>query len=416
MFPIQLILILILGFSSQVSALFDSETWMTGDVYINNRQASLFYYLFKSRKVENRDKQLIIWLSGGPGCSSMYALMSENGPYLFDKNYNIVYNRYSWNEDYDLMFMDQPVGTGYSQLFNDSQYCKDQKCVAKNFYEFLLNFVTIHHPEYAGVPITITGESYAGHYIPAISEYLLKAGNPLINLAAIAIGNGLTDLEVQLRGNPLYVKENKQVEGLKLFAANSISMLCSVGALYRNLLSDAICLMGIGFIAELAGIINLYHINSTDTYEEIVAYQSKFMNDTYVQKAFGIENWRPIRGLCDPIVNNRMNNDICTPITDSIAYTLDKGIHVLLYYGDLDYICNWRGGEHLADSIKWKGQNEYKKIKYKDFEYNNKTCAKYKKQDNLIYMVVLNAGHLVPTDQPEVSLYMLREFMGKRIE
>ena len=56
-----------------------------------------------------------MWLTGGPGCASEVALFYENGPYAFSADGTLESNPYSWNEISNLLFVDQPIGTGFSK-------------------------------------------------------------------------------------------------------------------------------------------------------------------------------------------------------------------------------------------------------------------------------------------------------------
>lgn len=81
----------------------------------------LFYWLFESRNDPVTDP-LILWLSGGPGCSSMLALFVENGPYRIvehgggaaveDSSRLLRLNPHSWNSNATVIYLDQPAGTG----------------------------------------------------------------------------------------------------------------------------------------------------------------------------------------------------------------------------------------------------------------------------------------------------------------
>lgn len=86
----------------------------------NNKQ--LFYWLFESRNDPATDP-LILWLSGGPGCSSLMALFVENGPYkivervdgegVADSSRLLRLNPHSWNSNATVIYLEQPAGTGY---------------------------------------------------------------------------------------------------------------------------------------------------------------------------------------------------------------------------------------------------------------------------------------------------------------
>ncbi|KLO07454.1 alpha/beta-hydrolase [Schizopora paradoxa] len=137
---------------------------------------------------ELSDEPWGIWLNGGPGASSMLGLMLENGPIHVLEDGSLVQNNWSWNQFVDYIWIDQPVGTGYSTA--DTQgYIADEDQMAEDFLGFLSNLVKIF-PSLATRPLFLTGESYAGTYIPYITKALFSSPSPPVKLAKIAIGNG----------------------------------------------------------------------------------------------------------------------------------------------------------------------------------------------------------------------------------
>ena len=160
---------------------------------------------------ENADPEsvpLIVWLTGGPGCSSTLALLSENGPCSVAKGgHSTVVNPYSWIETGHVLWLDQPAGVGYSYgKENDS----NEAMVSEDAYFFLQAFFK-KHPEYASSPLYVVGESYGGHYAPAIAHKVFVENQKLaeeraggkksieINLAGLGVGNGLTNPSEQYK-------------------------------------------------------------------------------------------------------------------------------------------------------------------------------------------------------------------------
>jgi len=104
-----------------------------------------------------------IWLNGGPGASSMLGLMLENGPIHVLEDGSLTQNNWSWSQLVDYIWVDQPVGTGYSTA-DTTGYVADEDQMAADFLGFLSNLVKIF-PSLATRPLFLTGESYAGTYI-----------------------------------------------------------------------------------------------------------------------------------------------------------------------------------------------------------------------------------------------------------
>ena len=327
-----------------------------------------------------------------------------------DKTGKLNYNPYSWNAYYDIMFIDQPVATIYASVKDNAHYCRNETCVAGNFHKFLNNFLQYHHPEYAGVPLYITGESYAGHYIPAIVAHIIRVKNPLINLKAAAIGNGLSDVGVQLQLYPDFVREEGRIGHISYFLLKALTGICRVAMAYDLRIFDMFCISIIGAVAQTADIKNYYDIRRNDTDDDLMLKVAELLNSTESQETFGV-HYRVINEMCNWTVYQNMMGDWCTPVANDIAFALNSGMRIMLYYGDKDYICNWRGGEILADSLNWYGQKGYKGQSYQTVMYQNKKHGEYKKMDKLTFLRVYDAGHMVPSDQGEFALYMLKNFV-----
>ena len=104
-------------------------------------------------------KPLLIWLQGGPGGSSMFGLFAEMGPFNSDANLKLVKRDAAWTDEYAMLFIDNPVGAGFSYTTSDDGYCNDSKnCVASNLYSLLQQFYGVF-PDQLGVPLFVTGES-----------------------------------------------------------------------------------------------------------------------------------------------------------------------------------------------------------------------------------------------------------------
>ncbi|KIL69347.1 hypothetical protein M378DRAFT_98802 [Amanita muscaria Koide BX008] len=129
-----------------------------------------------------------IWLNGGPGSSSMFGMFFENGPIRINANYSLSPNPHSWDKVADYFWIDQPVGVGFSTA-DANGYALDEEQVGHDFMGFLGNLVKVF-PGLAKRPLYITGESYAGTYIPYILKAYFGMSNPPVNIAKIAIGDG----------------------------------------------------------------------------------------------------------------------------------------------------------------------------------------------------------------------------------
>ena len=163
---------------------------------------------------------MVLWLEGGPGASSLLSLFTINGPFIVDEQLNVSLNPYSLTQEFSVLYIDNPVGSGYSFTDDEKGYSTNENSVADNLYEFLLQFYQIFS-EYRDNDLYLSGESYAGKYVPALGYKLMQMANvSRINFKGVAIGNGLTDPINQLEGF-VYLKstgliDEKQQDELKL--------------------------------------------------------------------------------------------------------------------------------------------------------------------------------------------------------
>ena len=189
---------------------FVDETWYSGLVDLKDGD-DMFYWWFESRNDAENDP-LVLWLTGGPGCASEIALFYENGPYAFNEDgVTLKKNDYSWNSNANLLYVDQPVGTGFSHA-KILDHVTTETEVAEDMYMFMSKFLE-KYPQLKGKDFYITGESYAGHYIPAISHYFtFDAPTPLdVNFKGMAIGNGLVDPYSQYPAYDKFALENELI-------------------------------------------------------------------------------------------------------------------------------------------------------------------------------------------------------------
>ncbi|WZZ42344.1 hypothetical protein YC2023_038603 [Brassica napus] len=142
-------------------------------------ESQFFYYFIKSERTPAEDP-LLIWLTGGPGCSSISAFLLENGPLAFNTESDsgnipsLVSTTYSWSKVANIIYLDQPVGTGFSYSRNPLANIPSDTRSAKLVPEFVHKWLA-KHPEYFYNPFYVTGNSYAGKVVPAITQQSINS-------------------------------------------------------------------------------------------------------------------------------------------------------------------------------------------------------------------------------------------------
>ncbi|XP_059628299.1 serine carboxypeptidase-like 27 isoform X2 [Cornus florida] len=173
----------------------------SGYVTVNQQAGrALFYWLVESPTSRGADSRpLVLWLTGGPGCSSIaYGSVEEIGPFRIQSDGKTLYlNPYAWNKLANLLFLESPAGVGfsYTNTTSDLYTAGDQK-TAEDSYTFLVNWFE-RFPQYKHRDFYIAGNSYAGHYVPQLSQIIYHRNkgikNPIINFKGFMVGNAVTD-------------------------------------------------------------------------------------------------------------------------------------------------------------------------------------------------------------------------------
>ncbi|XP_031500468.1 serine carboxypeptidase-like 31 [Nymphaea colorata] len=154
----------------------------------------LFYWFFKAASGAKGEKPLVLWLNGGPGCSSVgYGATQEIGPFIVNSRGNgLELNPYAWNKEANVLFLESPVGVGfsYSNMTSDYDLLGDD-FTANDTYSFLHNWFK-KFPEYRNHSFYIAGESYAGKYVPELAELIYEMNKDpslYIDLKGFLLGN-----------------------------------------------------------------------------------------------------------------------------------------------------------------------------------------------------------------------------------
>jgi serine carboxypeptidase-like clade 4 len=403
----------------------DNVTQHAGYITVNgtyDNGTHLFFWMFESRKNPKNDP-LIIWLTGGPGCSSQLALFYENGPYHIQDNLTLTINPYSWNSFASIIFIDQPVGTGFSYADYWDDYVTNEDQIAQDLYMFLQEFFRIY-PQYHHLDFYVMGESYAGHYIPAISYRIMQGNNGMkpglykINLKALAIGNGWVDPKKQYRGYLDFAYKYKLINEEEYITDEATYKIC------ESLINNRVwavafyeCQLYVeGILAEMGVTLgyfpNVYNYKIPCQYPPL-CYNfdnvKKFLSQPSVQKALGVSghSWSD----CNMQVHFLLLGDWLVNLDKHIPNLLENGYRVLVYSGMLDFICNYLGGESWTTQLPWSGQKQFNSSSYINWNVDGKLAGYSKNYKEFTFLKVLNAGHMVPMDQPKNSLDMVNRFL-----
>jgi serine carboxypeptidase-like clade IV len=386
--------------------------------------AHLFYWFFGSRSKQPEKDPLVIWLTGGPGCSSMLAIFVENGPYKITTDEKLELNPYSWNENANVIWVDQPVGTGYSYTDSDKWLVTNEVEVAQDLWVFMQEFLKLY-PAYQKNDFFVTGESYAGHYVPALGYRIFqgnkaKQGIP-VNLKGIAIGNGWVDPYKQYPGYAEFAKMNGLINEVEYAGDKAACEACLAlidldlwpVAFYECSIYMEAVLLEMG--AHLGYDPNPYDYKIPCKVEPLCydfSPVTKWCNNAENRKALGVSPKAGEWESCNMEVHTLMLGDWIRNMEVHIPTLLANDVRVLVYSGMLDFICNWKGGEDWVTGMQWPGQNGFNAQNYTTWHNAGKTAGFAKAYKNLTFLKVADAGHMVPMNQVSNAFLLLFFFFS----
>lgn len=412
------------------------EKQESGYIELSNRvDTHYFYWYFESRNEPSTDP-LILWLPGGPGEGGEYGVLAENGPCTVNDDLSTTINAYSWNTYANVLWIDIPANSGfsYSTTAEDDEFTEER--VDDSVYWFLQGFFE-KHTELQGRELYIIGESMGGHYVPAVAHHLWKrqhetlftpgcADTIPVNLKGIAVGNGFTDpTEVNAHYGSMAVNNynitlvnDTQLAAMKeaepecralMNECQSNTTVC--GTAYEQCTNNLM-------VPVISALRNPYDIRQEcgTSYSDMVACLLKIPN---VKKYLDSPALRDFLGVNPNIsewtmVNLTINNAFFSPpeysalisVVPQVGELLDAGVHVLMYAGDADLMCNVYATEATADKIEWSGAVGFNVSESRMYSTASGLLdvARVRSYSRLTFLEVFNAGHMVPGDQPEVAL------------
>ncbi|KAJ5086367.1 hypothetical protein NUU61_007674 [Penicillium alfredii] len=397
---------------------------------------NLFFWHYQNRHIANRQRT-VIWLNGGPGCSSMDGALMEVGPYRLKNDHTLEYNNGSWAEFANLLFVDQPVGTGFSYV-STNKYLSELNEMSAHFMVFLEKFFELF-PEYERDDIYLSGESYAGQHIPHIAKAIqernkvaAKEGKTQWPIKGLLIGNGWISPKDQYPANFDFARRQGLLqEGTQTYrqleALQSVC-LAKLEDAGGNKLHTPECEVVLREFLQLTvqdgQCYNMYDIRLKDTFASCgmnwppdLEYMEPYLRRDDVIEALNINpakktGWQE----CTNMVSDAFKASNSVPAIDLLPGLLESNVKVLLFSGDQDLICNHLGTEQLIHNMKWKGGTGFETspgvwARRHDWSFEGEPAGIYQHARNLTYVLFYNASHMVPFDMPRQSRDMLDRFL-----
>ncbi|KAL2794381.1 alpha/beta-hydrolase [Aspergillus keveii] len=417
---------------------------------------------------EAHSAQYTGWLDIGPKhlFFCIKALFQENGPCRINEFGNgTEFNPYGWSRNSSLLFVDQPVGTGFSYVDQrfEQEIPGDSKQAAVDMHRFLQVFIQEFFPGREGVPVHFSGESYAGRYIPYLGAQIITQNNlypdrPQINLKSCLVGNGFMSPKDTTFGywetlcttnpgppgllrEPVFNRTRCDIMAANMPRCMELYDVCIAhpDPAICHAAAD-VCYQGVmGWYEDEAGGggRNRFDITAPCEIDEMcyieAALIEQYLNTPAVWDALQPpKQIKEYKFVSQPVIDAfEKTADGMTSTSDLVAFLLENGVHFLAYQGNLDLACNTAGNLHWANSLAWKGQTEFTARSLEpwtsgaaDSLNETEIVGKAKEvripvgdQDQnpvrFAFVTVDRAGHLLPQDQPEGALdIMVRWITG----
>ncbi|XP_050155636.1 serine carboxypeptidase-like 27 [Malus sylvestris] len=405
----------------------------SGYVTVNRKAGrALFYWLTESP--ENRQPEsrpIVLWLNGGPGCSSVaYGAAEEIGAFHIRPDGKTLYlNPYAWNNLANLLFLESPAGVGFSYTNTSSDlYTAGDQRTAEDAYAFLVNWFE-RFPQYKHRDFYIAGESYAGHYVPQLSQIIYERNkgkqNPIINFKGFMVGNAVTDDYHDFIGTFEYWWNHGLISDSTY---RVLRVTCDLGSSQHPSVE---CMRALKIAETEQGNIDPYSIytrpcNSTASLKRNLRghypwmsraydpcterYSEVYFNRPDVQKALHANVTRvsyPWK-TCSDIVGNYWAD---SPLSMLPIYKelIAAGLRIWVFSGDTDSVVPVTATRYSIDALKlptitnWYPWND-----------NGKVGGWSQVYKGLTFVTVTGAGHEVPLHRPRLAFILFRSFLGSK--
>lgn len=360
----------------------------------------------------------------------------EIGPYRVRDGGKLEYNDGSWDEFANLLFVDNPVGTGFSYVNTDS-YIHELQEMADHFIIFLEKWFDIF-PDYAHDDIYIAGESYAGQHIPYIAQAIIERNKVTSkekwNLTGLLIGNGWISPVHQYQAYSKFVYNEGLIRGgtpaadqVDKALANCLNVLGKPGA--ENSISINSCENVLSSILSVTkndqGCVNMYDIRLRDSYPSCgmnwppdLKTVTPYLRQPDVVAALHINSGKRTGwSECSGAVSSNFRALNSKPSFQILPGLLESGLPILLFSGAKDLICNHIGTEDMISDMVWSdgtgfetSPGEY--APKREWIFEKEVAGYYQEARNLTYVLIYNSSHMVPFDYSRRTRDMLDRFMG----
>nr|XP_008165780.1 retinoid-inducible serine carboxypeptidase isoform X1 [Chrysemys picta bellii] len=406
------------------------EAW--GYVTVRSNAHMFWWLYYANNSAKNfTELPLIMWLQGGPGASGCgFGNFEEIGPL----DAELKPRNTTWLQAASLLFVDNPIGTGFSYTNDSDAFAKDLSTVSSDMLVLLKEFFR-SMKEFQTIPFYIFSESYGGKMAAGIALELYKAihdGSIECNFGGAALGDSwISPVDSVLSWGPyLYSTSLLDDQGLVEVTAAAKKVMNAVNKGQYTLATLLWCHTE-DVIEQNTDNVNFYNIlakkspdlkaSKHENTHLLKLYQrhverlhkdslSDLMNGPIRKKLTIIPDSVTWGGQSKEVFLH-MAEDFMKPVTDIVDALLAANVNVTVYNGQLDLIVDTMGQEAWVRKLKWPKLKQFSQQKWKALygsPESSETAAFHKSYENLAFYWILKAGHMVPSDQGDMALKMVR--------
>ncbi|WFD35820.1 carboxypeptidase D [Malassezia cuniculi] len=415
-----------------------------------NEDKKLFFWMFPPAGDVGHD-DVVVWLNGGPGCSSLEGLFQENGPFKFatsDVNSTLIPNEHSWSNLSYVVWIESPVGVGFTKGEPTIQGMYGQ---ARQMYGFLQQFFDTFS-ELKGKRLWFTGESYAGKYIPYIAHEIYQHDDTKdetgINLQGIAIndpsftsdflseeapafeffeqyhevmGVNKSDVEdvrrvARKQGIETFVADNLHYppKGLIHKPAESTSDYIVWDLVYRKGVNASECFSVYNIKSncdEMADPMG-FPLNAT------VPSKKNFLNENPdFKKALNVDpntQWLECTISLGDVFKNKTLGDVSPPPDRTVLPgVIEKSKRTVIQHGTWDFILIANGTQLAIQNMTWSGMQGFQNKPNLTLTAGEKPHGVFHEERGLTLALVAEAGHMVPQFKPQTAFALQQYLLGQ---
>jgi carboxypeptidase D len=403
----------------------------------HEHNGNLFFWLYENRHIANKQRT-VIWLNGGPGCSSMDGALMELGPYRVTADGTLIYNEGSWDEFANLLFVDNPVGTGFSYT-NTEGYVSELQQMADEFLSFMEKWFALF-PQFENDDLYFAGESYAGQHIPYIAKTVMDRNAKITgsqrpwNLKGLLIGNGWISPVEQYRSYLPFAYSEGLISGgseaakkVEQAQAECLTELAKPESLDKININRCESVLNV-ILTETkkdGKCYNMYDVRLRDSFPSCgmnwppdLSTVTPYLRRQDVTEALHINpdkrtGWQE----CSGAVSSKFRARVSKPSVQLFPEILEAGIPIVLFSGAKDLICNHLGTEDFINNMKWSGGTGFEIspgtwAPKRDWTFEGEAAGVYQEARNLTYVLFYNSSHMVPFDYPRRTRDMFDRFIG----